>query len=82
MVAVDPEPVVVPPVGPAGAAVAEAELLNDVFSGPEQVINFVGMQPDGQNYSSVQPPNNDDYGQLEQVPFRDLLGPADDEDSN
>ena len=76
--AADPEPVAEPPVGPAGADVAEA----DLFAGPEQVINFVGMQPDGQNYTSVQPPIDDDYGHREQVPFRDLLGPADDDDSN
>ena len=76
--AAGPEPVAVLPVGPAGAAVVEA----DLFAGPEQVINFVGMQPDGQDYSSVQPPIDDVYSPREQVPFRDLLGPADGDDSN
>ena len=72
----------VPPVVPAAAAAAvEAGNLDDFYSGPGQEINFIGMQPDGRNYNSAQPPNDDDYGQREQIPFRDLLGPAD-EDSN
>ena len=75
--AVVPEPVAVPPVSPAGAAAVEA----DLFAGPEPVINFVGMQPGGRDYSAVQPPIDDVYDHLDRVPFRDLLGPAD-EDSD
>ena len=72
-----------------GAAVAAAPVsddvdgppgVNDLFYGGDQMVNVVGMQPDGQNYTTARPPIGDDYGQREEVPFRDLIGPADDED--
>ena len=68
---------------PAAAPVVDAPVvaaaddldLNQLFSGSDQEINMIGMLPAGPNYNQMQPPEN--YGQREQVPFRDLLGPAD-----
>ena len=63
------------PVVPQPVAAAVDVDLNELFSGSDQEINMIGMLPAGPNYNQMQPPEN--YGHQEQVPFRDLLGPAD-----
>ena len=68
-------PVVDRPVVPQPIAAADDVDLNQLFSGSDQELNMIGMLPAGPNYNQMQPPEN--YGQREQVPFRDLLGPAD-----
>ena len=82
-----PEPVEVAAAAPADAPVVDAPAipqpipdaadieLNQLFSGSDEQLNMIGMLPAGPNYNQMQPPEN--YGHHEQVPFRDLLGPAD-----
>ena len=68
-------PAAAPAVDAPVVAAADDLDLNQLFSGSDQEINMIGMLPAGPNYNQMQPPEN--YGQREQVPFRDLLGPAD-----
>ena len=65
---------------PVGDGVDGPPGEDDLFYGGDQVVNVVGMQPDGQDYTAARPPIGDDYGQREMVPLRDLIGPADDEE--
>lgn len=72
------QPADAPPAYELPAHNDDGENLNDLFSGSDQEINMIGMQPSSSNFNRMQPP--DDYSQQEQIPFRDLLGPADDSD--
>lgn len=72
------------PVGPVVAVPAADDdggvALNDLFSGSDERINIVGLQPGGPDFdlAAAAPPQS--YDQVDRVPFRELLGPADTSD--
>ena len=68
------------PAEPLAAVPAAADDvdLNELFGGDDVPLNLRGNLPGVPDYSTAQPPQ--DYGQVEPVPFRDLMGPADTSD--